>query len=98
MSEFTSFTHVEDTVEAVRLMADTQAAVIEALAPEATSDLFARFHVDFDEAEGCIAVVFRYKTDSTESTLMKGDYLVKLSTGRFVARTEEDFLKEYAAS
>lgn len=95
MSQFSTFTHLEEKVEALQLSPASQSAIVKALGAEAAALLLTKLAVDYSTTKGCYEFVFRYKTDTVESNLTVGDYLVRLNTGSYVVRTEEQFLQDY---
>lgn len=95
MSNFSMYTHLEEKVEAIQLTPKTQSIVCAAIAEACIANLLTKLHVDFNNQKACLEFVYRYKTDTVESNLNVGDYLVRLNAGQYIVRTEEQFLEEY---
>ena len=89
------FTAVEDKVTGWQLSSETQNEIIEALSKEAQSGLLAKLSMTYNKNADCNEFVFRYKSDSNESTLSVGDYLVELNTGNLVVKSAKDFEANY---
>ena len=88
------FTHKEAQVEAVQLSKETQGDVVIALGDECSNGLMSQFSVEV-QADGTFKFSFRYKTDTVPTTLVAGDYLVKLSSGSYVGMSAETFESQY---
>ena len=95
MAAFSNYSHIESTVEAVQLSADSQYEVVAALAKEAEAGLLSTLNIEYDSTSKCYQFVFRYKTDTVESTLVVGDYLVRLNEGNYIRCDEATFEERY---
>lgn len=94
---FTSFKHVQAEVEAIQLSAATQNDILTALSAASSDGQFSTFSFAENSETGCADITFRYKTDSTNSVLSAGSYLVKLPTGQFTVRTADEFNASFVA-
>lgn len=92
---FSQFTHIEESVNAIRYSSETQSLALEVLGEQVAALLMSKFLAEQDLISGMFNVTFRYKTDTVEQTLTDGNYLVQLNAGQFVVMTEEDFTKSY---
>lgn len=92
------FTALEDKVTGWQLSSDTQAEIIDALSKEAQAGLLAKLAMTYNKNTDCNEFVFRYKSDSNESSLSVGDYLVALNTGTLVVKGAKEFESNYIHS
>ena len=95
MASFNNYTHSESIVQAIQLNAETSSAVSQALGNELVKGLLATFNVTYNSNERCYEYTFRYKTDSVDSILTSGNYLVQLNTATYVVRDAATFESEY---
>lgn len=93
--KFYTYSHQESEVPAIQLSTDTCPDVSAALGKELEKGLLTTFQAEYDTANRCYNYVFRYKTDSVDSTLEPTDYLVQLNTGNYVVRDAETFAADY---
>ena len=92
---FPTYTYLEEKVEAIQLSPNTQLEVIKALVVDLEGSLLTKLSVEYSSTSKCYEFTFRYKTDSVESVLTVGNFLVRLNTGNYVVRSAEEFLKNY---
>lgn len=90
-----TFTALEDKVTGWQLSADTQNEIIEALSAEAQAGLLALLKITYNADEECSEFVFRYKSNTLDSELKVGDYLVQLNSGEFVKKSASEFEANY---
>ena len=95
MTSFNNYTHQESVVQAVKLDQDTTSDISAALGGELTKGLLASFQATYNSTNKCYEYTFRYKTDSVDSNLTAGNYLVQLNTSNYVVRDAETFEEEY---
>lgn len=95
MAAFNSYNHVESVVEATQLDANTQYEVAQALGNEAVSGLLSTLRIEYSSTDKCYNFKFRYMTDTTESTLAAGDWLVKLNEGNYIKCDNDTFIQQY---
>ena len=95
MAAFVNYSHIESIVDAVPLSSDTQTDVVSALGEAAVDGLLNTLNIEYSSSDRCYNFVYRYKTDSTESQVRVGDYLVRLSEGNYVVCDEEEFEQRY---
>ena len=96
MIKFTKYTHTEHKVDAVRYTKETRVQVLKALADEAELNKFSMFNAAPDSAVGGdFVITFRYLTDSVNSVLTVGNYLVRMNRGNYKVISSEEFSKRY---
>ncbi len=95
MSNALSFRNIESDVTAIRLSSDSSGEIGKILGKEAGLQLLSNLTAKFSEADGCHLFTYRYRDETTDSTLNPGDYLVKLNTGKYLARSAADFESEF---
>lgn len=92
---FARYKNYEDYVEATQLTPASQATVVKALNWPATRLELSKLEIVYNVSEGCYELVWRYKDESTDTTLNVGDYLVCLNNGKFTSYTASEFNKQY---
>ena len=95
MTNALSFRNIESDVTAIKLNSASTGEIGKLLGKEAALQMLATFSAIYSEAEACHNYSFRYKDETIDSKLVPGDYLVKLNTGKYVARTPESFESEF---
>ncbi len=97
MSDFVNYTHLECTVPAIQLSAETENTIASVLTDEAINQLLASLTIKISKS-GVKEFTFRYKTNSTELTLTEGNYLVQLNDGCYTVVSASTFESEYIAT
>lgn len=89
------YTAIEDKVESVQLSTETQQEVTQLLSAEAEHELLSKLFITHNDEADCNEFVYRYRTDTVDSKLNVGDYLVKMNAGTLVAMSAAKFESEY---
>lgn len=92
---FQGYTHLEEKVEAIQLLPESQETIIKAFSEPAARLELARLDLVYQAADQCYTLYFRYNFQSVDSTLSIGDYLVRLNDGILAAYTEDEFNAQY---
>lgn len=95
LQTFANYSHLESTVEAICLSADTQYDVVTALGTEAEQGKLIKLNIEFNDSAKCYEFTYRYLEETTESRLVSGDYLVRMNDGKYVVQTASDFEQVY---
>lgn len=88
------FTHIEESVEALRFGVDTQVEIIAALSNEAQAGLLSTLDITNGD-NGLYNISFRYKSSTTPVTLTEGSYFVKSNIGTYNVMSAAEFNKLY---
>lgn len=100
MSSWKIYNFTECSVKAIQLSRDTQYEIMDALAKEVSvkkiNHLLATVQGSSDPK--CLIFDFRYCDSTLISNLRITDYLIELTNGRYIVRTQNEFEKYYYSS
>lgn len=89
------YKHIEADIDVYKLAADSQAEITDVLSKQAQYGLLSELHITYNSDVGCNEFSFRYKSQTTLSTLTVGNYLVELNDGTYIVKDASTFETEY---
>jgi len=90
-----TYTHIENTVGAIKHTRESSLDIITILAQEAINGLLALLSIEWNNATGSYNIKFRYKTKNFNDTIALNDFLCQLNEGQYVVFPEKEFLSQY---
>lgn len=95
---FVEYRHNEATVDALQLNPENQYDIVEALTTEAVNAKLSLLNIEFSTADQCYVFTYRYLTDSKDTSLAVGDYIIRTDAGNYKVMAAADFELRYMDS
>ena len=91
---FKKFNYVRAVVEAVKYTKDSYKDIVDVLTADLAEGKIVTFNVSQDSDNNAV-IVYRYNSDTVDTTLEIGDYLVKYADGEVARWSADDFEAAY---